>query len=953
MASIVCVQPAFAATHHKFEGQVVSTEGNEPIDLAIIKLQNLDWASTDKDGRFLFPKLAPGKYKYEITYLGFAPAKGEFEIKDKDVVGFVIRMNPSSLALKEVVVTAQESKVGSASKIGQAAIDHLQAKSVEDMLQLVPGAVTKNPDLSNAGQASIREIDAGGNAGNSLGTSVVVDGSPLSNDANLQVFSTARSGSNSSVQANTMNDQTTSGRGVDLRQISPDNIESIEVIRGIPSAEYGNLTSGAVIINTKAGATPWEAMAKVDPNSKLFSIGKGLKLGREGGNLNIAADYTSSNSDRRKTYLGYDRITGNVSYSNMFFQSTLPLSLNVKATFYRNISDTKSDEAMLKGEYYRNADTGIRLAVNGMWRLYSKLVSNLTYSASVQYAHQEDIYNKNVGSGVVPNSNSYFPGEMQVQFLPGNYMSNYVLDGKPLNVFGQLKGTRNFDLSSGTINFKAGVDYTMNANRGGGMVFDPNRPPMQGDGQSVRPRSYASMPAMHTIAGFVENNTEYKFSGTTLFVQPGLRLSRLMVDQAQARRGDFVTIDPRLNLSYQFLSSENNSLFKSLALTGGYGYASKMPTMSHLYPTAAYFDNVCYNSYLGLDNPRNIAVMSTSVVQNTANPDLKPARSRKFEVGLNGRAGRVSGTVTYFRENIENEFGFQSTPFGIEFNRYIIPKADQLSTTIPSYSNGTLQYTLADGTVKTAQAYRQNEVRSYSMPGNVYATKKEGVEYSLNFGKIVPLSTEFIVDGAWFWIKRKSTGNSFNSSRVPSVVDPTTGITTYNTYLAVLPSGSGSVQSRVNSNFRFVTHIRPVRLVLSTTLQVVWHESQRNIYEDADGNPLYREVVQSNGKTMFEVAPLGYYDKDLKFNEWNPNNVEHPFELSQQYSNLNYFKEQTYPLNCMLNFKVSKEIGKNLNLSVVANNFLKLSRVYRQEMIGGYRELYSPMYFGAEIKARF
>ena len=53
-----------------------------------------------------------------------------------------IRLSPSSLALKEVVVTAREGKMGSSSLIGQSAIQHLQAKSVEDMLQLLPGAVT-------------------------------------------------------------------------------------------------------------------------------------------------------------------------------------------------------------------------------------------------------------------------------------------------------------------------------------------------------------------------------------------------------------------------------------------------------------------------------------------------------------------------------------------------------------------------------------------------------------------------------------------------------------------------------------------------------------------------------------------------------------------------------------------------------------------------------------------
>ena len=457
-------------------GVVISSDNDEPVAAAIVRLNTQDWAATDADGRFTFTKLNPGKYEYEVSYLGYETARGEFRLNDSIRQDIIIRLNPSNLALKEVVVTAEEGKMGSSSLIGQSAIRHLQAKSVEDMLQLLPGAVTKNPDLTNAGQASIREIDAGEDANNALGTAIVVDGTPISNDANMQVFSTARSGSSSSVQQVSMNDQTTSGRGVDLRQISPDNIESIEVIRGIPSVEYGNLTSGAVIINTKAGVTPWTAQVKVDPNSKLFSVGKGLRLRGNGGSLNFGLDYTKSNADRRKTYLGYDRITANAAYSKIFLQTSTPLSFNVKATYYRNLSDTKSDEAMLKDEYFKNLEQSFRLAVNGMWRLNRKAISNLSYSASFQYTHQEDIYNRYIGSGVVPYSHSYVPGEMQVGFLPATYLCNYKLDGKPLNVFAQLKANRTFLLPRGTVNVKLGVDYNLNANHGGGMMYDPSLP---------------------------------------------------------------------------------------------------------------------------------------------------------------------------------------------------------------------------------------------------------------------------------------------------------------------------------------------------------------------------------------------------------------------------------------------------------------------------------------------
>lgn len=950
--AILCTLNLSAAPH-TLSGVVISADDDEPIVAALVKLNTQDWAATDVDGKFSFPSLNPGKYQYEVTYLGYETAKGEFSVKDANLGGIVIRLNPSNLALKEVVVTAEEGKMGSTSLIGQSAIQHLQAKSVEDMLQLLPGAVTKNPDLTNAGQASIREIDAGSDAANSLGTAIVVDGNPLSNDANMQVFSTARAGNSSAVQQVSMNNQTTSGRGIDLRQISPDNIESIEVIRGIPSVEYGNLTSGAVIINTKAGATPWTAQVKVDPNSKLFSVGKGLRLRGNGGSLNFALDYTKSNADRRKTYLGYDRITGNVAYSKVFLQTTTPLSFNVKATYYRNLSDTKSDEAMLKNEFFRNEEQSIRLAVNGMWRLNRGAISNLTYAASFQYTHQQDIYNKNIGSGVVPYSHSYLPGEMEVGFLPFSYISNYKLDGKPMNVFAQLKANRTFILPKGTVNAKLGLDYNLNTNHGGGMVYDPNLPPVQGEGQSVRPRSYKDIPSMSTLSLFAEAMAEYGLGSTVLTVQPGVRVSRLFIDRSQALRGDMTKVDPRINLSWEFLNADNNRIFKQLSLTGGYGIATKMPTMASLYPTAAYFDFVNYNSYTAANDERNIAVMTTHVVPNTANPNLRPARNHKFEFGLNGRVGGVTGSVTFFSERIDNEYSFISCPISMEYNRYVIPEEHKLSSTKAHYADGALYYTIeGEKQPRPAPFTRLREARTYSMPANASSTRKHGIEYTFNFGKIRPISTNLIVDGAWFWIKRRSTETSFSSSRVVDRIDEN-NVTIFNTYLGVMPSGFGSIQSRFNTNFRFVTHIPAIRLIFSTTLQVVWHESRQNIYEDADGNPHYYLTTSSSGKPVLNIDPIGYYDNALNYHAWDPNAVERPQDMISSYSRTTYFDTQNYPVNCMLNFKVTKEIGNYVELSVIANNFLKFSKIYTQDVIGGYRELYSPMYFGAEIKAKF
>ncbi len=950
LATIMLLPVAVSAA--VIEGRVISSDDNQPVEMAIIKLNSSDWASTNEKGYFRFDKLKAGQYSYELSYLGYETAKGTVTVTDGKPTRLDITLHTTHLSLKEITVTAEENVFGAGSKIGQSAIQHIQAKSVEDMLQLQPGAVTKNPDLSTAGQASIREIDSDGNDNNALGTAVLIDGAPVSNDANLQIISTARSGNNSSLQANTLNDQSTAGRGVDLRQMSPDNIESIEVVRGIPSAEYGNLTSGAVIIKTKSGYTPWEAIAKIDPNSKLFYFGKGFRWPGKIGSLNFSIDYTKSNSDRRRSYLGYDRITANVAYSNVFMQTSRPMTFNFRASYYENISDTKSDEELLKNEYLRNDEKGVRVSLNGVWRLQLPWISNLDYNASLQYASQQDIYNKSLGSGVVPYASSYTPGEMEVPFLPTTYICHYLIDGKPLNITAQLKANRMFIFDKGSSNIKLGAYFNHASNKGDGLVFDPSTPPSQGDGQSVRPRSYASIPAMNTLAGYVENQTELDLSKTILTLQAGVRVSRLFIDETEALRNDIVTADPRVNLSWQFLTPQNNNLFKRLAVTAGYGIASKMPTLASLYPTPAYFDYASYNSYAGAGSDRNIAVMTTIVIPNTANSELKPARAHKFEVGLNGRAGGVTGSVTFFKEHTVNEFGYMSVPFSLSYNRYYIPAADQDKTTIPSYSNGALQYTTADGTLHNAPYVRQTEVKSYSTPANTTTSDKHGVEYSFNLGRIPGISTELIIDGAWFWIRRKTTAPSYYSSRVASGTSSDGAVTLFNSYMSVMPEGQGTIRSRFSTDFRFVTHIPAVRLIFSTTLQAVWHESYQNIYEDANGNPLYETTTGSYGSEVLQVSPIGYYDKDMNYRPWNPDEVERPDELAFRIVNTSYFDKQTYPMTFMLNFKLTKEIGRYLSLSFVANNFLKFSNMYYQTKIGGYRQLYTPLYFGAELKIK-
>ncbi|MDE6793396.1 MAG: TonB-dependent receptor, partial [Muribaculaceae bacterium] len=284
-------------------GKVTDADTGEPLEFVIVQLAERNiWAETNDKGDFSIKNLHPGSYEVVVQSTGYKPYSQSINLKTS-VEGVEIKMSPLSLALNEVTVTANAKRMGSTSQIGREAVQHIQPKSLEDMIQLAPGNVTKNPDLNSIGQAQIREID--NNANNAAGTLVVVDGAPMSNDANMQTFTTSRGGSTPS--------QSTAGKGVDLRLISPDNIESIEVVRGIPSVEYGNLTSGAVIVKSRTGATPWEIKLKADPYSKMAYAGKGFGLSK-GGAISVTADYSQSYSDIRQKYIGYDRVTFGLGY---------------------------------------------------------------------------------------------------------------------------------------------------------------------------------------------------------------------------------------------------------------------------------------------------------------------------------------------------------------------------------------------------------------------------------------------------------------------------------------------------------------------------------------------------------------------------------------------------------------------------------------------------------------
>ena len=76
-------------------------------------------------------------------------------------------------------------------------IDHSQTSSLRDIMALLPGASVTNPDLSSAHSISLRSVN--GSDMNSLGTAIIVDGAPMSNNANMEGITAAMNGVSSQI----------------------------------------------------------------------------------------------------------------------------------------------------------------------------------------------------------------------------------------------------------------------------------------------------------------------------------------------------------------------------------------------------------------------------------------------------------------------------------------------------------------------------------------------------------------------------------------------------------------------------------------------------------------------------------------------------------------------------------------------------------------------------------
>lgn len=917
---MVTVGQFAAAQGYILSGQVIDKTDKLPLEFVNVYLpQNKQWTTTDKEGHFLIKNVRTGETKIQVSFLGYFTKVFSIKIS-RDIPDLKIELQEKSNKLKEVVITATESGgVVTSSKIGRSAMNHLQPSSFTDLLELLPGGVSKDPDMGSANTITLREtgfIKSDGTKGNvsddyaitSLGTQFVIDGVPMNTDANLQSSPLGSGGTFD-------NGRSTLNKGVDMRTISTDDIEKVEVIRGIPSAEYGNLTSGVINIEKIRRKTPLSARFKADGYSKLFSVGKGIALdGNSNSILNVDLGYLDAKPDPRNNLINYKRISTSLRYtlSRQLAIAQLKYSSNVDYT--GSFDDAKKDPELNHGtiDTYKSSYNRVAFGNSFSWKYpYRNGIRNIELNTSVSSQFDRLEREKLVAPQrymIVPNTSE--PGEHDATLLFKEYIADYLSDGKPFNAFVKLKSDFNFSTASTKHHIKLGGEWSYNKNFGRGQVYDLSRP-LQAGSWSSRPRAYKDIPDLQHLNFFAEEVFTAHLGEHTLNVMGGLRALSLIHLNKKYEISGKVYADPRINVLWHLPNFYLGKQRSSVAFGGGFGMTTKMPTLDYFFPDFFYHD-IVQLGYYDVNKPEeNSRFNVRSYISDRTNYDLRPARNKKWELRTDISIGGNRLSVNYFRENMNSGFRYMNYYAPYTYKQYDASgiNSSQLQGPPALEDLPYVTKTVLDG---------------YSKAANGSELKKKGVEFQFHSRRIQPIYTTVNLNGAWF---RSTYTNSQRMMR--PVSEAVNGEALSDKYVGIYNWNDGNIYNQFNTNVLLDTQVPQWGLIFSTSLQFMWFTSRQTL--EKNGVPeAYLSAEDGLEHPYTETSAADLYLQHLII----------PFNSVQ-------FEKYTVPMSFYVNLKVTKTIGKYMRLAFFANKLIDHTPDFKSNGLIVRRNV--KPYFGMEL----
>ena len=410
---IALVSLLFAAETATFKGYVYDENKQPLMGTNIILKETLQGVATNQDGYFSL-KVPEGTYTVTLTYMGYE----KIEEKIKFTAGKSIEKNYDMVLeyfeIGGIIVQAERellpSEAETKTRISSGEIEHLQASNLADVMQLTPGVRFENPGMSEKKQVSIRANTDGGDAADNeyFGAQIRVDNIPLSNNANLQMDTRTTTNSGQLL--------TTENSGIDMRQIPADNIESVEIIRGIPSSKYGDLTSGIIEVKTKSEITNHRIKFKYNFYNQEFNMGGGYKLS-ENQHLDYNVNYAYSIRDKRIPEENYSRISGQLALTSKLMQNLYTMKNRLYYTRAFDERELREDDLNLTEKY--NRDYTLRYAHQSTYLLTTQ--QKLEFDFSANFTRQNS-YTKRL----ISTDHTYVTDLMEAGTDTGMYVQNYI-----------------------------------------------------------------------------------------------------------------------------------------------------------------------------------------------------------------------------------------------------------------------------------------------------------------------------------------------------------------------------------------------------------------------------------------------------------------------------------------------------------------------------------------------
>lgn len=929
---LCCLAAGAAPSSVRVSGTVKDAASGEPLPGVVLKIDDgALWAVTDIDGRYNFPGLSNGGYSLTAECLGYVSQSVLLSIKGgvlsvSDANGHSASLdfilNVESLALEDVVVTAQRpaGTLGTSHNIGKEALEHMQMSNITDMAALLPGGKTINPDLTQDNQFSLR--DGGTSAGNaSFGTALEIDG--------------VRVGNNASVAQ---------PAGASTRGLSVENIESIEVITGVPSAEYGDLNSGMVKVNTKKGRTPLSIAFSVNPRTYQASLSKGVELGKDAGVLNVSGEWARATTKLVSPYTSYTRRNVSATYSNTFAGA-----LRFEAGVNANIGgmDSKDDPDAPSGNFENVRDNVFRANTSVAWMLNLPWVTSLRLEASGSFAdNMARTHTYCSSASTQPAVHSEVEGYQWADCLPLSYYSDQIVDSKELDLSASFKydWTRSFgDVKN---RLKAGVQFKSNGNVGQGEYYE--NPALAPNG--YRPRPYSQYPFMNNLSEYVEDQVTIPVGNTRLDLIAGLRLEQVFIRNSQYQGVN--SLSPRFNVKWQ--------LSKNVTVRGGWGISEKLPSFWVLYPKQEYRD---IQTFAFTSGSTSHYAFYTIPYTMEFNPDLRWQRNSNSEAGLDLSWGEWKISLVGFYNVTKDPYQYQSvyTPMAYSIMQlpqdFTVPASPQFkvdSQTGAIYMRGSSEeyWTPMDVKVQDRSFVRKN-IQTNGKP-----VTRAGAEITVDFPEIKPIRTSFRMDASYNYssyvddLLTYSYNNGWSHTSLPNRSYQYVGI-----YARGASSGTanGRTSHNLDMNFTTITHIPEARLVITCRFEAALLRRMRNLSEYNGAEYAYNVTENSNvpaggsiydGDSYAAIRPVSYMTLDGQVHPFTDTQALDPefANLIVKTGNAYTYNPDGYGFYCSANLSITKEIGKHVSLSFFANNFTA-SRPSVTSFATGVSAVFTPSFY--------